>query len=222
MNELLKEIPGMAPYIKIAAPYIRQYGYWAIFLSIFLEDFGLPLPGETVLIICSLFAILGNLNLAYVGILGFLGAVLGDNTGYAIGYFGGRRIALKWGKYVFLTEKRLHKFENFFSVHGGKIVTVARFIQGLRQFNGIIAGISEMKWKRFLLFNLTGAGLWVGLWIGLAFYLNDRKELLIKFVKNSEYIFPIVFLTPFIIEGIYHLIKKISKNRKDGSANHYN
>lgn len=214
MNELLKQFPEIAPYINAVAPYIQQYGYWAIFFSIFLEDFGLPLPGETVLIICSLFAILGKLDLIYVGVLGFLGAVLGDNTGFVIGHYGGRKVVLKWGKYVFLTSKRLNKFENFFIEHGGKIVAVARFVQGLRQFNGIIAGISKMKWKKFLLYNFIGAALWVGLWIGLASYLNDKKELLFEFIKKSKYIFPIFFLTPFIIQGGYHLVKKIvNKNR---------
>lgn len=214
MNELMKQFPTIAPYVRAVAPYIQQYGYWAIFFSIFLEDFGLPMPGETVLIICSFFAILGKLDLVYVGILGFLGAVFGDNTGFAIGYYGGRKVVLKWGKYVLLTTKRLNKFENFFNKHGGKIVTIARFIQGLRQFNGIIAGISKMKWKKFILYNLIGAGLWVGLWVSLATYLNNNKELLTEFIKKSEYIFPIFFLTPFVIEGVYHLIKKIAK--KDG------
>lgn len=214
MNELMKQFPTIAPYVRAVAPYIQQYGYWAIFFSIFLEDFGLPMPGETVLIICSFFAILGKLDLVYVGILGFLGAVFGDNTGFAIGYYGGRKVVLKWGKYVLLTTKRLNKFENFFNKHGGKIVTIARFIQGLRQFNGIIAGISKMKWKKFILYNLIGAGLWVGLWVSLATYLNNNKELLTEFIKKSEYIFPIFFLTPFVIEGVYHLIKKMAK--KDG------
>jgi len=215
MDELLKQFPGIAPYIKTLAPYIQQYGYWAIFFSIYLEDFGLPLPGETVLIICSLFAILGKLNLLYVGILGFMGAVFGDNTGFLIGRYGGKRLVLKVGKYFFLTPKRLNKFENFFTKYGGKIVTVARFVQGLRQFNGIIAGISEMKWKKFLVFNLIGAGLWVGFWIGLASYLNNRKELLTEFIKKSENIFPLIILTPFIIEGLFHLIKKIKKRSRE-------
>jgi membrane protein DedA with SNARE-associated domain len=215
MDELLKQFPGIAPYIKTLAPYIQQYGYWAIFFSIYLEDFGLPLPGETVLIICSLFGILGKLNLLYVGILGFMGAVFGDNTGFLIGRYGGKRLVLRVGKYFFLTPKRLNKFENFFTKYGGKIVTVARFVQGLRQFNGIIAGISEMKWKKFLIFNLIGAGLWVGFWIGLASYLNNRKELLTEFIKKSEYIFPLIILTPFIIEGLFHLIKKIKKRRRE-------
>ncbi len=209
MDELLKQFPSIAPYIKTVLPYIHQYGYWAIFFAIFLEDFGLPMPGETILVICSLFAALGELNFILIGILAFSGAVLGDNTGFAIGHYGGRKIILKWGKYVFLTEKRLNKFENFFVRHGGKIVALARFIQGLRQFNGIIAGISEMRWKKFILFNLLGAALWVGLWIGVTYYLSNDKDLLIGFIKRSEYIFPLIFLTPFIIEGVYHLIKKI-------------
>jgi membrane protein DedA with SNARE-associated domain len=218
MNELLKQFPGVAPYIHTSAPYIHQYGYWAVFFSIFLEDFGLPLPGETVLIICSLFAILGKLNLIYVGILGFLGAVSGDNAGFLIGHFGGRKLVLKWGKYVFLTEKRLNRFESFFTRHGGIIVTVARFIQGLRQFNGIIAGISKMKWKKFILFNLIGAGLWVGLWVGAAYFLNNDKKLLAELIKRSEYIFPAIFLIPFLIEVSYHLIKKIRRKRREGAA----
>jgi membrane protein DedA with SNARE-associated domain len=218
MNELLKQFPSIAPYIKAVMPFIQQYGYWAVFFAIYLEDFGVPLPGETTLIICSLFAVLGKLNLPLVGVIGFAGAVLGDNTGYAIGHFGGRKVILKWGKYVFLTEKRLKKLENYFSRHGGRIVAVARFIQGFRQFNGIIAGISEMRWKKFLVFNLLGAALWVGLWVGAAALLSNDKKLLAEFIKRSEYILPAIFLTPFIVEGIIHLIKKKKKEKKKAAV----
>ncbi len=209
MDELLKQFPSIAPYIKTVMPYITQYGYWVIFFAIFLEDFGLPMPGETVLIICSLFAALGKLNIVLVGILGFSGAVLGDNTGFAIGHYGGRKIILSWGKYVFLTEKRLKKLEGYFRKRGGLIITVARFIQGLRQFNGIVAGISNVRWKKFILYNIIGAVLWVGMWVGAATLLSSDKQLLVGFIKKSPYILPAIFLTPFIIEGVYHLIKKL-------------
>jgi membrane protein DedA with SNARE-associated domain len=69
------------------------------------------------------------------------------------------------GRYVFLTPKRLDTAEQFFTRHGGKIVTVARFVEGLRQANGIVAGITGMPWRRFLTFNAAGAALWVGLWV---------------------------------------------------------
>jgi len=218
MHELLKQFPSIAPYIKTILPYIHSYGYWAVFFAIFLEDFGLPLPGETMLIICSLFAALGQLNPILVGVLSFSGAVMGDNTGFAIGHFGGRKIITKWGKYVLLTEKRLKKFEKYFKKRGGLIVAVARFIQGLRQFNGIIAGISQMEWKKFILYNLIGAALWVGLWVGTATILSSDRKLLVEFIKKAEYILPAIFITPFLAEGIYHLIKKIKSKKKNSAS----
>ena len=211
MQDILKQFPSIAPYIKAILPYIHHYGYWAVFFAIYLEDFGLPMPGESTLIVCSFFAALGQLNLIIVGILGFAGAVLGDNTGFVIGHYGGRKIILKWGKYVFLTGKRMNKLEGYFEKRGGLIVSVARFVQGLRQFNGIIAGISEMRWKKFVVFNLIGAALWVGMWIGVATVLGSRKDLLVEFIKKAQYILPAIFITPFLVEGIYHLIKRLKQ-----------
>ncbi|MGW7406201.1 DedA family protein [Streptomyces sp. NPDC054833] len=86
-----------------------------------------------------------------------------------IGRSGGRAFVHRWGRYVFLTPERFHKAEEFFTHHGGKIVTVARFVEGLRQANGIIAGTSCMPWPRFLAFNALGAALWVALWATLAY-----------------------------------------------------
>ena len=74
-----------------------------------------------------------------------------------------------------------------------------------------------MKWKKFILFNLLGALLWVGFWIGLTSFLGNNKKLLVEFIKRSEYIFPLIFLTPFLIEEIYHLIKKIASNSRESS-----
>ena len=78
--------------------------------------------------------------------------------------------------------------------------------------NGIIAGISKMRWKKFVLFNMTGAALWVGMWIGAATILSSNKDLLVGFIEKSGYILPAVFLTPFLMEGLYHLVKKIKMN----------
>ncbi len=108
-----------------------------------------------------------QLNIVLVGLIGFLAAVIGDNVGFAIGHFGGRPLAERLGKYVFLTPARLDSAEHFFTRHGGKIVVIARFVEGLRQANGIIAGITGMHWLRFLAFNALGAALWVGLWVTL-------------------------------------------------------
>lgn len=88
----------------------------------------------------------------------------GDNIGFAIGHYGGRALVLRWGRYVRLTGERLDKAQIFFQRHGAWIITAARFIEVLRQANGIVAGTAGLRWRRFLAFNALGAVLWVGTW----------------------------------------------------------
>ena len=83
--------------------------------------------------------------------------MVGDNIGYCIGLRGGRKVALRYGKYVFLTPERLDHAEDYFNRRGGKIVVIARFVEGLRQVNGILAGTVGMHWLSFLGFNALGA-----------------------------------------------------------------
>ena len=141
------QLPG---FLAALAPLLDHWGYLAVVFLILVEDFGGPAPGETVLIAASVYAGAGRLNIVAVGVVGFVAAVLGDNIGYAIGRFGGRTLVLRFGRYVRLTEERLARAESCFARHGGKIVIVARFIEGLRQANGIIAGITRMHWLRFV------------------------------------------------------------------------
>jgi membrane protein DedA with SNARE-associated domain len=164
-------LPGL---LGSLAPLLDQYGYLAVAGLIMLEDFGVPAPGETVLIAGAVYAGAGHLNIIAVAAIAIAAAVIGDNIGYAIGHFGGRRLVLRFGRYVFLTPRRLDTAERFFTRHGGKVVTIARFVEGLRQANGIIAGITGMPWRRFLAFNTLGAVLWVGVWAGLGYLAGNH------------------------------------------------
>ncbi|MEV5802475.1 DedA family protein [Streptomyces collinus] len=164
-------LPGPLAHL---APLLDHYGYWAVGAVILVEDFGVPAPGETILLAAGVFAGAGRLNIYAVAAVAFVAAVLGDNIGYLIGRSGGRAFVHRWGRYVFLTSKRFQAAEEFFGRHGGKIVTVARFVEGLRQANGIIAGTSGMAWRRFLLFNALGAALWVGLWATLSYLVGSH------------------------------------------------
>jgi membrane protein DedA with SNARE-associated domain len=164
-------LPGI---LASVAPLLNNYGYLALGGLIFVEDFGVPAPGESILIAASVYAGTDRLNIVAVGVIAVLAAVAGDNIGYAIGRFGGHALALRYGKYVLLTRERLDKAESFFGRYGGQIVIVARFIEGLRQLNGIIAGIVEMPWPRFLMFNTIGAVLWVGVWSTLGFLAGSN------------------------------------------------
>jgi membrane protein DedA with SNARE-associated domain len=165
------QLPGV---LASLAPLLDRYGYLAIGGLIALEDFGVPSPGETMLIAGAVYAGAGRLNIVVVALVGFVAAVVGDNIGYAIGRYGGRALVLRFGRYVLITPRRLDSAERFFSRHGAKVVTVARFIEGLRQVNGIIAGISDMSWWRFVSFNALGAAMWVGAWTSLGYVAGDH------------------------------------------------
>jgi membrane protein DedA with SNARE-associated domain len=174
-------LPGfLAP---LGSP-LAHYGLWAIALLVMLEDFGIPVPGETVLIAGAIFAGSGRLNIVAVGLVGFIAAVTGDNIGYAIGRFGGRALVERWGRYVFLTKERLDKTERFFERHGGKIIVVARFVEGLRQANGLIAGISGMRWLKFLACNALGAALWVGTWVSVGYFAGQHITTVYDVITN--------------------------------------
>jgi membrane protein DedA with SNARE-associated domain len=164
-------LPGVLHSLE---PTLNNYGYLAVFGVVLIEDFGVPLPGETILILGAVYAGTGRLNIVLVGVLGFLGAVIGDNIGFAIGHFGGRRLVERYGRYIFLTRERLNRATDFFERHGGKIIVVARFVEGLRQANGIIAGISGLHWAKFLLFNAIGAALWVGVWASVGYFSGNN------------------------------------------------
>jgi membrane protein DedA with SNARE-associated domain len=155
--------------LRALEPTLNHYGYLAITGLVLIEDFGVPVPGETVLILGAVYAGTGRLSILLVALLGFLGAVISDNIGFAIGHFGGRSLVERYGRYILLTAERLDKATAFFEQHGGKVITVARFIEGLRQANGIIAGTTGMHWARFLTFNALGAALWVGTWTAIGY-----------------------------------------------------
>jgi membrane protein DedA with SNARE-associated domain len=166
--------PPLPGFLDSLAGPLNSLGYWAVLLFVMLEDFGIPVPGETVLIAASVYAGAGRLNVVAVGLIGFAAAVTGDNIGFAIGHYGGRALVLRWGRYVRLTEERLDKAEAFFNRRGAWIITIARFIEVLRQANGIIAGITGMRWLRFLAFNALGAALWVGTWVSLGYLAGSH------------------------------------------------
>ena len=201
MSVPIHQIPST---IQLLEPVIRHYGYLAVFGLILLEDFGVPSPGETILIAATFFSALGQLNLFMVIIVAILAAIIGDNIGYLIGYFGGHPLVLRYGKYVFITKEKLDKVENFFNTKGGKMVTLARFVEGLRQLNGIIAGLSDMTWQRFLVFNSLGAFLWVTLWSMVGYFSGQHIQIFLKY----QLLFSFLFFGVLIFYIPYRIIKK--------------
>jgi membrane protein DedA with SNARE-associated domain len=204
-------LPG---FLGSLAPVLNNWGYLAVGGLLFLEDFGVPAPGETVLIAAAVYAGAGRLNIFMVGLVAVVAAIIGDNIGYAIGFFGGRALVLRFGKYVRLTPERLDKAEAFFARYGGVVVAGARFIEGLRQANGVIAGISRMPWPRFLVFNMLGAALWVGTWATVGY--TAGSHITIIYDQVSKYSLWVLLALVALVVGL--TVRRLMRRRARAEA----
>lgn len=166
--------------------YLGEYGYLAVFLGVFFEDFGLPVPGETLLVTAAAAAAQHTLNIWLVAGVAWLGAVLGDNVGFLIGHSGGHVLLIRYGNRIGITSERLARVERFVEHWGAPVIIVARFIVIARQLNGIAAGSLGMHWLRFVIFNCIGAAMWVGFWSTLAYWLGKQIFKLIAQVRSFE------------------------------------
>lgn len=197
---LLGSHPPLPGFLHALAPILNHYGYLAVALIVGIESFGPPLPGETIIIAASIYAGAGTLDIAAVFAIAFAAAVAGDNIGYLIGRYGGRRLVDRYGRYVGATPERFGKAEKFFVRFGGRIVIVARFVEGLRQLNGIIAGTTGMRWPKFVLCNLFGALLWVGVWTVAGYEAGDHIQ---PIVDAARYIAYAVVGLLIVAVGVY-------------------
>ena len=150
----------------------QDYGYWAIFFGIMLENMGLPLPGETVTLVGGFLA--GSEELVYRWVLSsaIAGAVIGDSMGYWIGFYGGWPLLLRLGSLFRINEATLVNIREKFSQNADKAVIFGRFVALLRIFAGPLAGIAQMPYWKFLLCNLLGASLWGTAMVSLAFFVG--------------------------------------------------
>lgn len=135
-----------------------------VFVLIYFESFGAPVPGETAVITAGLLAAHGELQVLPLFLAVLAGSILGDSTGYLIGRFGGRALVRRFGPYVKLTPERFVSLEEKFRARGAPLFAAARFLPLLRQLNGLIAGTMEMPWHIFLAANAIGAVLWTSVW----------------------------------------------------------
>lgn len=159
--------------ITAIEPYLRHYGLFALLVIVYLESLGAPLPGESGVIGASLLASTGQFPIEGVFLVVAVGAILGDNTGYVIGRFGGQALIERYGRYIGMTEKRQKWVAGLYERRGPMVVVGARFVVILRQLNGIVAGTMAMRWKPFLIANIVGAILWAGVWTAIPYFFGD-------------------------------------------------
>lgn len=202
------DLPG---FLHGVAPILDRWGYLAVAGVIGVESFGVPAPGQTIMVAAAIYAGAGRLNVFAVGAIAFVAAVLGDNVGYWIGVRGGRRLVHRFGKYIFITPERLDWAERFFARRGNRIVVVARFIDGLRQLNWVIAGITAMPWRTFLIYNAIGAALWVGWWTTISYLLGTHLVVIMEHAHRFKWwaiALVVIAVTTYITLHVRHVRRR--------------
>ncbi len=150
---------------------IASYGYVALFALVGAESMGVPLPGETALVIAAIYAgSTHNLSPWAVFAVAAAAAIIGDNIGYWMGAKGGYRLARSQGHRVRLDEHKLKVARYLFDSYGPRVVFLGRFVSILRTYAAFLAGVSRMRWRRFLVANAAGGIIWAGAFT-LAAYL---------------------------------------------------
>ncbi|MDX2241347.1 MAG: DedA family protein [Leptolyngbyaceae cyanobacterium bins.302] len=183
--------------IETVQDFAQQYGYWAVFLGILLENIGIPIPGETVTLAGGFLA--GNHQLNYWLVLAdaTLGATLGGNIGYWVGRYGGWALLLNVGRLFRVQEAQLLSLRNQFSENAAKAVLGGRFIALLRVFASPLAGIAEMPYPKFMFYNTLGAAAWALVMVTLSYVAGQFLPL----EKVVEWASRFALVTLLIVAG---------------------
>ncbi|NJN49697.1 MAG: DedA family protein [Alkalinema sp. RL_2_19] len=163
--------------IETIQDFAQQYGYWAIFWGILLENVGLPIPGETVTIVGGFLAGSDQLRYSLVLADAAIGATIGGHIGYWVGRLGGYKLLVSLGQLVRFPESQIADLRNQFSQNGAKAVFIGRFIALLRVFASPLAGIAEMPYLKFTIYNTLGAIAWATTMVSLAFFAGELVPL---------------------------------------------
>jgi len=182
-----------AHILQLLEVYFARYGYWTVAVVLLLENAGVPVPGETVLLLAGFLTFSQHhFRLPWVIAVGVAAATFGDNTGYGIGYYGGRPLLEKYRRFFHISAQFIAQGERLFEKHGPVTVFFARFVFGMRIITGPLAGVLRMHWKKFVLFNFLGAAAWVTA-VACAGYLFGRQwQSLVRWVGDVDVVIGIL------------------------------
>ena len=188
--------------------FFARYGYWVVFFGVMLENGGLPLPGETVLLFAGFLAYQGQIQLRWAIGVAIGGATLGDSLGYALGRYGGNAFFDRYVKRFKFLGRQFENSRTLFLKHGHWAVFTGRFITGLRVFAGPLAGLFKMPYPRFLLFNFTGAVIWATAIGCVGFLFGDNWDNLVHVVKDIHRVTLDLMMVLAVVAFIYLLRRR--------------
>jgi membrane protein DedA with SNARE-associated domain len=172
---------------------VVHHGYWAVGVLLLLESAGLPLPGETVLLLASFLAFSEHeLQLPWVIVVGIVATTLGGELGFALGRNGGRPLIERYQNIFGIRAESIARGERLFDRYGPATVFLARFLFGMRVLASLLAGALHMPWRKFVLYNFLGAALWVTAICSAGYLFGGHWGRLIHDLKRFDLVVLIV------------------------------
>jgi membrane protein DedA with SNARE-associated domain len=164
--------------------WLSQYGYAGLFALLVLGIVGLPVPDETLLAFSGYLISRGKFHPVFAFAAAFAGSVCGISLSYLIGRTAGHTAALRYGKFVHLTEARLARVHLWFDRIGEWVLAVGYFIPGVRHFTALVAGMSKLEYRKFALFAYTGAAVWVSTFLSLGYLVGENWQAAMHLVQR--------------------------------------
>jgi membrane-associated protein len=172
---------------------VVTYGYWAVGAALLLENAGIPVPGETILLLASFLAYSEHdLRLPWIMVVGTIAATVGDNLGFVLGQRGGRPLLVRYQSIFRIQTSTIERGERLFARYGALTIFFARFVFGMRIIAGPLAGVLRMPWKRFAVFNFLGAALWVSVISCVGYSFGRHWEKLERGMKRFDVMVAVV------------------------------
>ena len=156
---------------------VSHYGYWAVFTVLALEAFGIPIPGEVMLIAAGTYAGTSHhLSVWIIWLVGFVGVEIGATAGYWLGVKGGYPLLRRYGKYIRMNEPEVKVGRYVFDRYGPLVVSAGRFVAVLRTYAAFLAGTNRMNPLKYQVLNIAGAVAWTGTWSLLSYHLGNSLK----------------------------------------------
>jgi len=167
--------------------FVADYGYWAVALALLCENAGLPVPGETTLLLASFLSFSEHkLHLGWIIVVATCAATLGDNLGFAAGYHGGRPLLERYQNFFRIPQRMFARGEALFARYGAGTIFFARFIFGMRVIAGPLAGVLRMRWRAFVICNFLGALVWVTVISSAGYLFGQHWHTLVRAVGRFD------------------------------------
>jgi membrane protein DedA with SNARE-associated domain len=195
---------------QIALDLISNLGYTGLFLGLFLDSFGIPIPSEVLVPLATVLALQGRFSLAIIFFVAVLAQVAGGLTGYYIGRYAGEPFLEKYGRYVLISRRDLARTRSAFDKYGRWFVMIGRCIPVIRGFIAYPAGITEMPIPTFLIYTAIGSAFWTAILMAQGLLLKNNLALIDSVIQKFSYLI-IGLIIIYVAWHIWHVTRPTDK-----------